>query len=531
MQTPESPLKQTPQDALDDEISLAPHLRSIWGQRKAIALRALVAGVGAGVLVSAWWAMSPVNQTASIGFRLPFLTPSKPAYPNGEPFDPAEIARPEVVAEVFARQDLERFITLPDLQLALFVAPGSTKDLALLTRRYEADVADPKLTAAERRRLEELFESQRRDIVSQSYSMMFRRQARLSALPTHLTEAILLDVLATWARGAATRAVQRRTSLSLDSLVSLKALQEREYLVAADELEQVAQRLQVDIAELRKVPYASTLRTKAGLSLDEIETNIASTLRLDVQPLDILVKNHGLARNAADLYGYAFERFEDRRVDRARYKKRAARYRATLRDFAALPTNLIRELLAYNRDIEKLADAGATPPTSSQGGTATAAAAAGPELVRPQTIVEELAFRRSLLNDALVAEALDESLERTLVFYRDLAALAHGKGERPLGSPQDIRRFEAAQRRALDRLAEHARQLTAFHEELTAALAPASGLYVLTAPFMEVRERTVTAGAASGFVIGAILLTVFLSAGIVLWRHSTSPSEEAPAHR
>src|SRR5262249_45954005 len=290
-----------------DEVSLRPYIDSVWRYRRVI-LGAVAASVAVfGVVAITVYLLAPVETTASLHFRLLFEGADKHEYPNKTPFSPMEVISAPVFRQVYAANELQRYGSYEAFKESMFVL-GANPAVDLLTYEYQSKLADTRLTPVDRARIEDEFRRKSEALTDPIFSLNLRQHNRFTVLPRSLTEKILHDTLATWARFAVDRKGATRYDVPiLSSNILPRAVIDREdYLIAIDIIRAKAERVIETINKLSQLPGAQVIRTdKEQLSLADIRANLEDVGRFKLEPPLELVRSEGVTRNARELALYA----------------------------------------------------------------------------------------------------------------------------------------------------------------------------------------------------------------------------------
>jgi hypothetical protein len=497
-------------NAEGDAISLRPYFDTLRRYRNVIrgALLAVSGLFLVGVL--ALLMIFPAERVASIQFRLLFDGAAQNQYPNKTPFSPTEIVGPPVIAEVFEKNDLQRYGKYESFKNALFVQQSNPK-LDLLAYEYQAKLADTKLNPVDRARIEAEFSQKREALTDPSFSLSLRRSERFRALPDDLAEKVLNDTLAAWAVQAERMGAMKYELpvLSSAAVLSKESLDSEDYLVAADQLRAKAVRIINTLAELERVPGALTIRTsKGGVSLPEIRANIEDALRFELEPLLGIIRSEGITKNARLLSLYA-----STQVFQLTLEKQAAQGRAI-----AVQNSLADYMTQRGGRTGADVKAGAAGSTRQPGFDTPALIPQFGESfldrlveMSASTQKSEMEYRQKL-TDMVIAENLRvASLEKELAYYQDLAKAAQGIGNRAAGSADLVKLITQRSQRAFAIIAKGADQLVDLYTELSAQnLNPVARLYAVTGPFTRQTQWSLSFRSVALSYVLVLLLTLIL---------------------
>jgi hypothetical protein len=476
----------------DGEVSLRVYFETLWRYRIVIVAAVVLASALFAIGVLAYWLRSPDEKVAAIQFRLMFEGAAQNQYPNGIPFSPTDIVSAPVVAEVFEANDLKRFAPYEYFKRVLYVQQASPA-LFNLASEYQAKLSDIKITPVERARLEEEFENKRRALVDPTFSLSLRRSERFTGLPNGLAQKVLNDVLETWAKQADIRKGALRYQVPILSSKSLSRdnISNDDYLVTADLLRARAVRIVRSIDELQRLPGALTMRTTPdGMSLPEIRANLEDSIRFDIEPLLGIIRTQGVTKNALQLSLYASNAAFQIRLDKEEIEGRARALQAGLREYMSQPG--IRAEAPTRGDANGGARSGgvempAVVPQLSESFLDRL------EQIWVRTSKDEIEYRRSLTNQLIEEGRRATTFDRDLAYYEDLAGAVKGIGSRSTGSPELVKLIEERTQKAFELISKATDDLSRFYQQLSAQnLGPASSLYVITSPFSQHTEESLS---------------------------------------
>lgn len=497
-------------DSPDDEISLRVYFETLWRYRMVIAAGVVLASALFAITVLAYWLRSPGETVASVQFRLMFEGAAQNQYPNGIPFSPTDIVGAPVVAEVFEANDLKRFGPYEYFKQILYVQQASSA-LFNLASEYQSKLSDVKLTPVERARLEDEFENKRKALVDPTFSLSLRRTERFSGLPAGLAQKVLNDVLETWAKQADIRkgALRYQVPILSSKSLSRESISNDDYLVTVDLLRARAVRIVRSIDELQKLPGALTMRTTPdGISLSEIRSNLEDSIRFDIEPLLGIIRSQGVTKNALQLSLYASNAAFQIRLDKEEIEGRARALQAGLREYMSQP------------GIRADAPARSEANGSSRGPGAVEMPSVTPQLsesfldrleqIWVRTSKDEIEYRRNLTNQLIEEGRRATTFDRDLAYYEDLAKAVKGVGNKSTGSPELVKLIEGRTQKAFDLIAKSTDDLSRFYQQLSAQnLGPASSLYVITGPFAQRVENSLSIRSVE-LLYGLVMLVTLL---------------------
>lgn len=279
---------------------LRPYRRVIWGS---VALAVLVA-VAWGTLQ---WVLAPVEQMASLDFRIEFDGVQDGKYPNGMKFSMEDILSEPVVRRVFDDNDLKRYAPYERFRAALVVT-STNRDLEAMERDYQGRLADPKLMPVERLRLEREFREKLAALKTSGYTLWMFRRERLRQMSPLLMDKVLRGILAAWAEDVA----KTRGALKYDvptygptGGIEKEFLGTEDQLVSIDMLRTKVNRVLTNIDKLMKIPGIQIVRTtRTGTTLPEIKARLEELNTYKIAPLLGIIRATGLSKDSASAMRY-----------------------------------------------------------------------------------------------------------------------------------------------------------------------------------------------------------------------------------
>jgi hypothetical protein len=148
--------------------------------------------------MAAAYHLRPVQQAASLEFKLRFTGVDSYVYPNGLRFSPADLWATPILEEVYRRHQLEGRIAFEDFLHAFAIVPHNPA-LNEFRREFRGRLEDSGLNQVQRIRLEDDYALRIRALRTAAFTMVARLP---DGWPRDLAPALLEDVLAAWARRA-----------------------------------------------------------------------------------------------------------------------------------------------------------------------------------------------------------------------------------------------------------------------------------------------------------------------------------------
>jgi hypothetical protein len=496
----------------DADIPLGPIFDTLRRYRRIIGGAVVAVSVVFVIGVLAMLLIFPAERVASVEFRLMFEDAALGQYPNKMRFSSAEIVSPAVVTEVFQTNDLQQYGPYEAFKGALFIQQSSPK-LDQLAYEYQGKLADAKLTAVDRSRLEAEFSQKRAALADPTFSLSLRRSERFKVLPTDLAQKVLTDVLAGWAAQAERMGAMKLPTLP-SGVLSKESLDDEDYLTSISQLHAKAVRMTETLDDLRKLPGALTVRTaKEGVSLPELRASLEDTLRFELEPLLGIIGTGGVTKNAERMLLYASSRAFQIRLERQVAEGRARAVRNALADY--------------------MSQRGSRPAADSKSGVARQPGFDAPAAIPlvGESFLDRLMqmsssaqtgdteYRQRLTDQVITEELQVVALDKELAIYEELARSVRGIGSRPAGSPEAVTLVKTRSQAAFALIAKATDQLVDLYQQLsTQNLNPAARLFAITVPFVQHTERSLSIrSVALSFALTLMLTLVAASAGCLIY--------------
>ena len=503
----QEPREQGLNDA--SKIDIESIARTLWAYRHVMAAAlALVAalyvvGVLAALLVL------PTERLASVQFRLLFDGADKNRYPSGAAFSPTEIVSGPVLTDVYATNDLRRFGTYAAFKDSMLVL-GSNPEIDFLTYEYQAKLANPRLTSADRTRIEEEFQKKRGALTDPVYSLSIRRRERIKRMPEDLMQKVLLDTLTTWAREAA----ERRGATGYDipmlskNLLQREVIEQEDFLRAADLVRIATNRFLGAVDQLATLPGAHVVRFHADHpSLAEVRARLEDLLRFQLEPLLDIVQSEGITKNARDMQLYLNNQLFQLRLDREKSRALLRALQEALTAFTTPPTGAEEERTASRTQ----------PPTRP---AAELEQSFLDRLMALSTAAADQAYRRTLTDRIIREGERLAATERDTAFYSQLANVAFTRAR-----PASTEELAASHRR----IATMTKALALTVEQITELYGAIDGkapgqsatVYAIERPFSLSTQRPLTVATIRLWLIGVLMTTLIAAPIACLLHHAT----------
>jgi hypothetical protein len=493
-----------PFDSADDESKLSarelvsvlrPYGRVIGGTLAAL----LVCAVLAGSIAYLW---TPTERVGAIQFRLLFTGAEDGKYPNGMPFNAAEIVGTSVLETVYGANDLRRFNSYESFKNAIFILPANP-EVMLLEAQYQARLSVSPLPAPERARLEEEFRRKRESLKDPVFALSMRRSERFTSMPAVLIAKTLNDILSMWAKQVVDQKGVTLYNVPVLSrnVINADVLENDEYLIGVDSLRITAKRIAEVLASLQKLPGADIIRTREEqVSLAEIRTSVEDVQRFQLDPLLELVRSEGISKDSRFL---------------SRYVSSQLFALGLKRQTAVAHVKASEEAL---QDYTTSAQRGSRPGEPKPGSGSVDTSRFGDGTVIPQLSesfldrllqlstkneTSDVQYRQRLTNDILTEKRELAAIAEETAYYEGLEA----KGRAAVTvSPATIESAKARLQRASKAIAMALDRTLSLYRDLSGQnLSPATMLYTITGPF---RVTTIRSASVGTIAIGFLLILI-----------------------
>jgi hypothetical protein len=495
-----SHLEHTPYP--DDRIHLGRIIRVLKRSWFVIALSLLAVIILFAILATLTVLRQPNQRMVTLPFRLEFQGAERSEYPNGLKFSSAEIVATPILMRVYQANGLQRFVSFKQFSDSLFVVE-SNQALDQLNREYSAKLADSRMSAVDRERLESEFRQKRESLSRNEYALTWASDQ--SALPKTMITKSLNDVLNAWAQAAAKEKGVLKYQLPVVSgnVLRRDVLGSTDWVIALDVLRTRVDTIERNIARLEEVPGASVLRGgPENVSLEEIQLGLADIVRFRLEPLLLQLRSANATTNPQ-----ATVRFIESQLAYNRRQAEAARQRAE-----ALRATLEMYTMQTEQRMTPM------PASSRQGG--------GGDTLMPQldnSFLDRLIDLTNQRNDIeyrqqLVDEIKEASLavlpyEQEVAYYEQLLSQMRGIGSSSQTANVAIRQ----EMNSILESVEHAiRDANAIYDLMSLNLNPSTVLYSVTSPPIASIERGLPLKRLGLWGILVFLISIPLVVGGVL---------------
>jgi len=309
-------------------ISLSHVFRTLRDYRGVIVLSLLIVMLGYSIAAVYMHLFAPSTRITTQSFRLEFDGASHGQYPNGLKFSGADIVDTRVLQRVYQRAHLEKYVGFNDFAQSLFVLETNPAYNAL-ARAYEARLADPKLTAIDRERIEREYAIKRDALPKNEFTLVFQHSQKNSSIPETVIRTAMSDTLSVWADVAVNEehATDYRVGVISPEAIGSTVLPEDDYVASLVILRNQIFDITRNIGELRKLPGAELVRTSDHLSFDDISRRLDETVRFRVDPLLAYVIERRLIKDPSATMQFAENQlaYDQRVLDQQNARAEAAK--------------------------------------------------------------------------------------------------------------------------------------------------------------------------------------------------------------
>ena len=511
--------KDTEAAPLTDQPQTAAIVR-LWAYRRVL-LGAAAIGLAVTGLV---YFLAPAEHLSTLRFRLLFEGADAGTYPSGVRFTTEDIKARSVLDQVYKADELDQWGSFEDFQMSFYIAAKPSAEMEALDSNYNSQLANRKLTAVERTRLEQEYIEKRSGLLRGiDYDLGMDLSLGFDTMPDELREKVLRDVLATWAHDAATRKGALKYQMTvLTKNILPSSFVEEDYFIAADMLRLKTTQVLKNIADLQTLPGAMSYRSTADkrMSLGEIEANLKDMLRFKLEPAMHLVRMFGLSLDPEMTAMYI----------------QSSIYNITLSQKASADrTKALQESLTSYSLERRAGKAARTPGTGNgaAGGTPLSVPAMIPQfgdsfldrIIEMASESEDIKFRQDY-TERMTTEALARvEFDRELKLYEDMLKATLGGEDNGAGaSLTQAQRARVEERvkmdikKAYDELTDQTEQLGAIYEQLSAKnLNPPTELYSAPEPAVSDKVRGISLSKLAVYLVGIVGSMVLLASAGCLY--------------
>lgn len=478
-----------------DEIRIGEFFKPLSAYWRVIALvttaaTALVLIIG-GVYL---WQWQPTRWEVSVPFTPLFIN----GYPNGTGFSSTEVVDRSVLDEVYDTNHLETYCSREEFLGGFFVEATSV-ELAIIDREYQARLADTRLSAVDRERVQSEYRAKRQSAPI-SYRLAWIRSPACARLPPALGAKILPDVLTTWADNAVNKrnVLQQVALLTPAIFAPMKEIQNQPLLNRADMIRSSIDRVVSQLQRIETFSGANAVRMpKSGVTFIQLRQRLQDLMQGYVDPLMIQVAHIGRTEESLQWIQHVYDHTD---AERKSAEDRANAYEKALREYSGVQISAP----AAGADRSKSGEA--------QGLTMQLDRSLFEQLFQLGSV--NAAYRLELTRSMVAARLTVVDFATSVEFYKRLLdTLQRGRGNGALTADEAEQRLTAIAREAADLLAQ-ANEL--FNEFSRSSLLPGTLLYRLEAPPVATTVRSFALRDYALVVLETVILTPVVAAIVAL---------------
>lgn len=487
-------------DVEDEEISLGRVFTILWSYRRVIELGVAAVMTAFVLVVLAARAVLPADRFGSVGFRLSFEGVDRGIYPNGVKFSTDEIISPAVLSEVFAKNNLERYVgSFQEFKNSVFLR-AANRDLELLDFEYQARLADARLGNVDRARLEAEYREKRTSLTAPIYAVTYHRNERVLTIPNSTLDKVLTDILATWAQQADERKGALRYDIPIFSrnMLPESLVETEDYLVAVDILRAKAVDALETVDRIGKLPGAFALRAgPEHTSLAEIRATLNDILRFKLQPLISTIRQSGVSKDPRALRSYLQSQLLHVKFQRDEETKRIQTMQDSLRVYSAEKGTIAAQGQGGATGRATTTDTPVLPQLSDS---------FLDRIVSLSTQSSDNKYRQELTDKIILAGPRAAALDSESQYYQELLSTPF-----PAAAGGQAAATTTATLAARDGIAKSLDQINAFYKELSALnLNPGTMLYTIVESFSTRTERSLSLSTVVLYGALTFLFALFL---------------------
>jgi hypothetical protein len=267
------------------------------GRTAAVAAMLVAAGVFVfGWVYLQWW--QPVQTITALEFRPTFRGADGARYPNELPYSVTDVTAGPIVDLVYDRSEIGNHCGREEFRAGFFVEHRSNESM-YLDLEYQSRLSEPRITAVERRMLQEEHES-KSQALPQQYRLMFVPASACEGIPQTVVAKVLTEVLETWAsesenkRGVLKHQVEVLTPGVFDVTVGGAG----GAILRADLVRAALDRVIANVDLVVGIPGANLIRLgEERIAFAEVRAKLDDLARSKLEPL-VMTAGRSLARES-----------------------------------------------------------------------------------------------------------------------------------------------------------------------------------------------------------------------------------------
>lgn len=317
---PTGPSQPTPypQDEPAGDVGIFDVVGIWWRARARIAVFALIGGVVALGFLLAVYIIRPSQQEMVLPVRLRFDGVEKGLYPNGMPFSPQDIVSTSVLQKVYEKNHLGAFMKFAEFKDGFSVIEGNVA-VERLRREYASKLDDRKLSAVERNRVEDEYQSKVKALRNGEFRIVgLFQSAAFSKWQPDLAGKVLTDIMETWVEQSRGRGVFKfDINVFSDNILNDIKQGEDDYLVQVDRLRVSIKRILKNLDTLSAIPGSNLIRVgDRNISLGELEVSLRDDFKFKLGTIQSAIYAFGFYRNRTLSEAYIQDQLFNLQLDR-----------------------------------------------------------------------------------------------------------------------------------------------------------------------------------------------------------------------
>jgi hypothetical protein len=281
-------------------VTLSHLVRVLRSYLPIIGLSLIAVAVGYLLVAVTVYVLAPSQRVTTLQFRLEFEGAERGEYPNGTKFSSAEVISTPVLLKVYNLNNISRFTKFNKFASSVFVLESNAA-VEALARDYGSRLSDPRVTPVDRDRIQREYELKLASLNKNQYALNYLHTNRTDPIPEVLIRKVLHDILREWANFVSNEQhvlLYRVPVLSAD-MISSSRIEDGNPVMAAEILRAKILRIMANIRELRTLPAAELVRSKAdSLSLNDIHIRLDDIVRFRLEPVVNAIASAGLDNRA-----------------------------------------------------------------------------------------------------------------------------------------------------------------------------------------------------------------------------------------
>lgn len=473
------------------------------------------------LLAACYFLFSPAQRVVALPFRLEFDGAEVGTYPNGLKFSGNEIISTPILLDVYNSNDLKRFAGFPAFAHSVYVIE-TNKTYERVAAQYRARLADTRLSAVDRERIEKEFDDMVASINKNEYTISINVDG--SNVPPEVGRKALSDILNAWARHAAVGqgVLHHDVAVMSPGFVAKMKIDPNDLLSTVLLLRTTAHQIIDNLEYLDRIPGARLIRTPKDLtSIQELSLRLDDMLRFNIEPLvAVVTTSPGDVALATRLLETQLA-YDQRQLSAQQQRVDAIRQTlATYATSAGATTSLDTASFSGTRSGTTKDDRAVAPD-----------AAMVPQLsdsfidriVQLASGATDQTYRQQLANDLRTSSLAMIPLQSSVEYHRQALEQVRANAPRPALPREQVVARVMETRRDLESIVSTMNDLYILS---SSNLSPSTELYRVTAPATTTTFRTVSLPRL--FLYGVVVLLAMLPVLVVIaFIHNRLRQEEA----